>query len=237
MLQLLKNQKGLIAIAIFIKDTHSLIPWIAIIFASVKIIEKEFYLNQDVLHLAKNLLGKVLLSNVGGYRSSGVIIETEAYMAPEDKASHAFNNRLTKRNKTMFMEGGHAYIYICYGIHHLFNVVTAMEGIPHAVLIRALEPIEGIDHMLSRRKMKSMMHTITKGPGSLSQALGIKQNFDAVKLYDPKSPIQILNAGTNYSESEIGISKRIGVESAGESADWPFRFYIKGNPYVSGKKM
>lgn len=201
----------------------------------MKLIDKEYYLNPDVVGLAKSLLGKIIVSKVDNHITSGIIIETEAYKAPEDRASHAFNNRRTPRTSTMFMEGGHAYVYICYGIHHLFNVITAVEGIPHAVLIRALEPLDGLDHMLIRRKMSSLNFTITKGPGSLSQALGITQNLNATKLYDRKSPIQLFESNQKYSDSQIGISKRIGVESSGESASLPYRFYVKGNVYVSGK--
>ncbi|MBK7738400.1 MAG: DNA-3-methyladenine glycosylase [Saprospiraceae bacterium] len=201
----------------------------------MKLIDREYYLNPDVVGLAKSLLGKIIVSKVDNHITSGIIIETEAYKAPEDRASHAFNNRRTPRTSTMFMEGGHAYVYICYGIHHLFNVITAVEGIPHAVLIRALEPLDGLDHMLIRRKMSSLNFTITKGPGSLSQALGITQNLNATKLYDRKSPIQLFESNQKYSDSQIGISKRIGVESSGESASLPYRFYVKGNVYVSGK--
>ena len=201
----------------------------------MKRIDREYYLNPDVVGLAKSLLGKIIVSKVDNHITSGIIIETEAYKAPEDRASHAFNNRRTPRTSTMFMEGGHAYVYICYGIHHLFNVITAVEGIPHAVLIRALEPLDGLDHMLIRRKMSSLNFTITKGPGSLSQALGITQNLNATKLYDRKSPIQLFESNQKYSDSQIGISKRIGVESSGESASLPYRFYVKGNVYVSGK--
>lgn len=201
----------------------------------MKLIDREYYLNPDVVGLAKSLLGKIIVSKVDNHITSGVIIETEAYKAPEDRASHAFNNRRTPRTSTMFMEGGHAYVYICYGIHHLFNVITAVEGIPHAVLIRALEPLDGLDHMLIRRKMSALNYTITKGPGSLSQALGITQNLNATKLYDRKSPIQLFESNQKYSDSQIGISKRIGVESSGDSASLPYRFYVKGNVYVSGK--
>lgn len=201
----------------------------------MKLIDREYYLNPDVVGLAKSLLGKILVSKVDNHITSGIIIETEAYKAPEDRASHAFNNRRTPRTSTMFMEGGHAYVYICYGIHHLFNIITAVEGIPHAILIRALEPLDGLDHMLIRRKMSALNYTITKGPGSLSQALGITQNLNATKLYDRKSPIQLFESNQMYSDSQIGISKRIGVESSGESASLPYRFYVKGNVYVSGK--
>ncbi|MBK6859475.1 MAG: DNA-3-methyladenine glycosylase [Saprospiraceae bacterium] len=200
----------------------------------MKLIDREYYLSPDVVGLAKSLLGKILVSKVDNHITSGIIIETEAYKAPEDRASHAFNNRRTPRTSTMFMEGGHAYVYICYGIHHLFNIITAVEGIPHAVLIRALEPLDGLDHMLIRRRISSLKHTITKGPGSLSQAMGITQNLNATKLYDRKSPIQLFESNQMYSDSQIGISKRIGVESSGDSAHLPYRFYIKGNRFVSG---
>ncbi|MBK8956544.1 MAG: DNA-3-methyladenine glycosylase [Saprospiraceae bacterium] len=200
-------------------------------------IPKEYYLNSDVVFLAQDILGKVLVFNRQGIRHSGIIIEAEAYRAPEDRASHAFGNRLTERTKTMFYEGGHAYIYVCYGIHEMFNIVTGPEGLPHAILIRALEPLEGIQEMLRNRNMPEILSRITKGPGSLTQALGIDRNYNACKLYHPDSPLQIHDQGISYTPQQIGNSKRIGVESAGDAAEWLYRFYVKGNRFVSGKKL
>lgn len=202
----------------------------------MQILPKEYYLNHDVLFLAKDLIGKIIQTNKQGIQTSGRIVETEAYRAPEDRASHAFGNRLTERTKTFYLEGGHSYVYICYGMHHLFNIITADEGIPHAILIRAVHPLEGIEHMLRRRSMDQIQTKITKGPGSLSLALGIHKSDNALKLYQKNSAIQILDDGFLLDEKSIAITPRIGVESAGESALWPYRFYLKNDKYVSGRK-
>jgi DNA-3-methyladenine glycosylase len=197
------------------------------------LLQKAFYQNKDVVELARNLLGKVLLTDIDGVITSGIIIESEAYKAPEDAASHAYKSRLTNRTKTMFLPGGHAYIYLCYGIHEMFNVVTAEEGIPHAILIRAIEPLQGIDCMLNRRNMESLKPAITKGPGSLAKALGISRQYNECKLFDPKSPIRIYDENIHYPDKKIGNSKRIGVQYAGKSAHWPYRFFVKNNEFVS----
>jgi DNA-3-methyladenine glycosylase len=197
------------------------------------ILKKSYYSNPDVLYIANDLLGKVLYTEINGIITSGIIVETEAYKAPEDKASHAYNNRKTERTKTMFLDGGHAYIYLCYGIHEMFNVVTGAPGTPHAVLIRAIEPLEGTETMLLRRNMKEFKSNISKGPGSLTRALGITRQFNECKLYDSKSPVRIYDERIQYNKSQIGISKRIGVQYAEESADWPYRFFVKENEYVS----
>lgn len=197
------------------------------------ILKKSYYSNPDVLYIANDLLGKVLYTAINGIITSGIIVETEAYKAPEDKASHAYNNRKTERTKTMFLDGGHAYIYLCYGIHEMFNVVTGEPGTPHAVLIRAIEPLEGTEAMMLRRNMKEFKSNISKGPGSLTRALGITRQFNECKLYDSKSPVRIYDERIQYNKSQIGISKRIGVQYAEESADWPYRFFVKDNEFVS----
>lgn len=202
----------------------------------MKLLPKEYYLSDDVVFLAKDLIGKILLSTQNGIVTSGRIVETEAYKAPEDKASHAFGNRYTERTKTFFLEGGHSYVYLCYGIHNLFNVITADQGIPHAILIRALHPLDGIETMLNRRSMQRLDSRITKGPGSLSQALGIDKRDNAIKLYQRNSNIQILDDGYASNDRLIINTPRIGVESAGDSAKNLYRFYLKADPYVSGKK-
>lgn len=199
------------------------------------LLPQEFYKTMDVVGLARDCLGKILVSHINGIKFSGMIVEAEAYRAPEDRASHAFGNRLTPRTRTMFMDGGHAYIYVCYGIHEMFNIVSGPEGTPHAILIRAVEPLEGISEMLRNRAFSNMHPTLTKGPGCLTQAMGIDRSFNACKLYHKNSPIQLHDGRNQYSEDEIGTSKRIGVESAGDSAHWFYRFYLKGNPYVSGQ--
>ncbi len=201
------------------------------------IVSESFYLDHDVLALARALIGKLLVTEMDGLRTSGIIVETEAYRAPEDRASHAYGNRLTERTKTMFMSGGHSYVYLCYGVHELFNVVTATEGVPHAVLIRAVEPLQGLEIMFERRSLsEKQKYLLTRGPGSLSKALGIDRSFNATPLYREDSAVRIEDIGIRFAQDEIASSKRIGVENAGESALWPWRYYVKSNPYVSGKK-
>lgn len=197
-------------------------------------IKKEYYLTEDVLFLAKDLIGKVLHITQPHNHLRGMIVEAEAYRAPEDRASHAFGNRMTARNRTMFLEGGHAYVYICYGIHDMLNVVTGPEGLPHAVLIRAIQPLEGIEFMATKRNRKSSDPAIGKGPGCVTQALGINKIHDALKLYQPDSPVQLHDEGIQFNSNEIGISPRIGVESSGESALLPYRFFLRNHPSVSG---
>ena len=135
-------------------------------------IKKSFYLNDDVNKVAKMLLGKRLVTNFGSI-TSGIIVETEAYKGQNDKASHAYNMKRTRRTSPMFFDGGISYIYLCYGIHNLFNVVTNKQNFPDAVLVRAIEPQEGIEVMLKRRKLSKLGYNLTSGPGILSKALGI----------------------------------------------------------------
>jgi DNA-3-methyladenine glycosylase len=198
-----------------------------------------FYQRDDVLLIAQELLGKVLVTKCppagragNGIITSGRIVECEAYDGIIDRASHAFGGRRTARNEIMYAAAGTAYVYICYGIHHLFNVVTNKRDIPHAILIRALEPIEGITEMLQRRKKKQLDNLLTKGPGSLSVALGINVSHNGTSLRSPE--LFIADDGFIPEKKNISLSPRIGVESAGEAAKYPYRFYIKGNPFVSG---
>jgi DNA-3-methyladenine glycosylase len=172
-----------------------------------------------------------------GVKTSGIIVEAEAYRGPDDKACHAFANRRTPRTEVMYNTGGVAYIYICYGIHHLFNVVTGPEDHAHAVLIRALEPLEGIETMMERRQMfKPGDPRLTRGPGALSVALGLTSSFSGHSLIDPQSLIYIEDRNIQFPEERIAAGIRIGVESAGESAKWPWRFYIRNHPNVSAKR-
>lgn len=193
----------------------------------------EFYQRKDVVKIAKELLGKILVTNWKGIVTSGRIVECEAYAGVIDKASHASGGRRTARTEIMFGEGGFAYVYLCYGIHHLFNVVTNSKDIPHAILIRALDPIEGIEEMLLRTSKKKFDHTLTRGPGNVSKALGIFTKDTGESLLGKK--IFIGEDGVTYKKNEIGISPRIGVDYAGADALLPYRFYVKGNPFVSGK--
>jgi DNA-3-methyladenine glycosylase len=199
----------------------------------MKKLEKDFYQRKDVVKIAKELLGKILVTNWEGIITSGRIVETEAYAGMIDKASHASGGRRTARNKIMYGQGGYAYVYLCYGIHHLFNVVTNSEDIPHAILIRALDPLEGIEEMLLRTDKKKLDSTLTKGPGNVSKALGIFTKHSGMSLLGDK--IFIGHDGETYSKKEIASSPRIGVDYAGADALLPYRFYIKGNPFVSGK--
>ncbi|MBK7409300.1 MAG: DNA-3-methyladenine glycosylase [Saprospirales bacterium] len=196
-------------------------------------LEKAFYLRDDVVQISKDLLGKYLVTDLEGIRAVGRIVETEAYRGPEDKASHAYGNRLTPRTQVMFEAGGLAYVYLCYGIHHLFNVVTGAEGQPHAVLIRALEPVEALDTMLLRRDMKAMKPRLTAGPGSLSKAMGIQTAHTGTSLVDPESPIWIEDRGDHLPASDILAGPRVGVDYAGECALWEWRFRIKNSTWTS----
>ncbi len=203
------------------------------LFCNQMLLKESYYQNPDVLFIARDLIGKVLLTEIEGLISSGIIVETEAYRAPEDRASHAFGNKITERTQTMFLSGGHAYIYLCYGLHEMFNVVTAEKGKAHAVLIRGVQPHSGLDLMMHRRNHSIFKNQLTKGPGSVTKALGISRLQNACLLYQTNSPVRIYDEKIKYSDPEIGVSKRIGVGYAAESAIWPFRFYVKDNPFVS----
>ena len=199
----------------------------------LKKLGSEFYKRKDVAKIAKELLGKILVTNWDGVVTSGRIVECEAYEGVIDKASHASGGRRTRRNEIMYGEGGYAYVYLCYGIHHLFNVVTNFHEVPHAILIRALDPIEGVREMLLRTSKKKLDDTLTRGPGNVSKALGIFTRHSGISLSDDQ--IYIADDGATFSKKEIAASPRIGVDYAGEDALLPYRFYVKGNPYVSGK--
>lgn len=186
------------------------------------ILQDDFYLREDVLAISRELLGKVLITEIGGKRTSGIITETEAYAGVTDKASHAYGNRRTKRTETMYAEGGVAYVYLCYGIHHLFNVVTNKKDTPHAVLIRAVKPLEGEKKILSRRKRPGMTSDLCKGPGKVCQALGINLKHDQTPLNGKTIRIEERNIRVN--ENAIISTPRIGVDYAEEDAQLPYRF-------------
>ncbi len=190
-----------------------------------------FYMQEDVVKIAKNLLGKHLLTHIDGQLSGGIIVETEAYNGRSDRACHAFGGRRSARTATMYQAGGVAYVYLCYGIHHLFNVVTHRQDYADAVLIRAIEPTEGIAFMLERRKLSKLHPRLTAGPGCMSQALGIARSHDSISLLE--ETIWIEDRGLQYEESEIKAGPRVGVAYAKEDALLPWRFWVKGNRYVS----
>lgn len=192
---------------------------------------ESYYLGDDVVSISKDLLGKYLFTCIDGVTTGGYIVETEAYNGIVDKASHAFGNRLTPRTKTMFMQGGIAYVYLCYGIHEMFNIVTSVEGRPQAILIRAIQPTDGIEAMQVRRNMPVLKPTITAGPGSVAKALGISRNINAFSLQS--DTIWIEDRGLHFPDEQIKAGPRIGVAYAAEDALLPYRFFVKGNVYVS----
>ncbi|MEN9685173.1 MAG: hypothetical protein RLZZ28_959 [Bacteroidota bacterium] len=194
----------------------------------------KFYRERNVCSVAKQLIGKVLVTTFDHQLTAGRIVETEAYNGMTDKASHAWNGRRTARNEHMYAAGGVAYVYICYGMHHLFNVVTHEAEIPHAVLIRALEPMVGINHMLKRCGKIKAACSITRGPGNLSKALGIDKQHSGIPLTG--NEIYLLDDGFRAKKMQVLATARIGVESAGEDALLPYRFLLKNNPYVSARK-
>jgi DNA-3-methyladenine glycosylase len=189
-----------------------------------------FYLHYDVCELSRFLLGKIFVSNIDGVRTSGIIVETEAYEGVSDKASHAYNNRRTKRTETLYKKGGVLYVYQCYGIHYLTNIVTNQAEVPHAILIRAIEPLEGMEVMLQRLQKKSIKRA-TSGPGLVSKAMGINKSHDSLSLQD--SLVFIEDRGNTVYTNQIVSTTRIGVEYAGAHAKWKYRFFIKGNLFVS----
>ena len=192
-----------------------------------------FYNRKDVVSIARELLGKVVVTNFDGNITSGRIVETEAYAALTDKASHSFAGKRTSRNEHMYASPATAYVYICYGMHQMFNIVTNEKEIPDAVLVRAVEPLQGIDVMLQRTGKLKADYTLTKGPGNVGKALGISKQHSGLHLLDDE--IYLMSDGFIFNENDIGVSKRIGVESAGQDALLPYRFYVRGNKYVSGK--
>lgn len=192
-------------------------------------IEISWFQDDDVVSMAKLFLGKVLCTRIEGVVTKGKIVETEAYSGYNDKACHANGQRKTKRNEIMFEHGGHAYVYLCYGIHHLFNIVTNKQGKADAVLIRAIEPIEGIEIMMQRRRMNKPEKRLTAGPGVLTQAMGISVEYNTVKL---DGDYVWMEEGDN-ADIDIISTTRIGVDYAEEDALKPWRFYISGNKWVS----
>jgi DNA-3-methyladenine glycosylase len=201
---------------------------------NVKKLDHTFYDRKNVVQIARDLLGKILVTQFDGIRSAGRIVETEAYNGVNDRACHAFGGRRTSRTEHLYGGPGTVYVYICYGMHHLFNVITNKKDIPHAVLIRALEPLEGVDQMLMRTGKPSADFTITKGPGNLARAMGMSKIHTGQNLYSEE--IFIEDDGFRYKKNQVLVTKRIGVESAREDAELPYRFIVKGNPYVSAKK-
>ena len=188
----------------------------------------EFYFRDDVVAISRELLGKVLCTNINGVRTDAIITETEAYAGIADKASHAYGNRRTKRTEPMYGPGGTAYVYLCYGIHHLFNVVTNDEGVPQAVLVRAGKPVEGLDEILLRRNRTKVDKTLMGGPGTVSQALGIKTDMTGTSLRGRR--IWIEDRGMTVLDKDVSVGPRVGVDYAQEDAARPYRFTLDALP-------
>ncbi|HUR10623.1 MAG TPA: DNA-3-methyladenine glycosylase [Flavitalea sp.] len=198
-------------------------------------LDKGFYNRKDVLTIAKELLGKIIVTNFDQQFTSCRIVETEAYAGETDKASHAYGGRRTARTEIMFGKPGTAYVYLCYGIHQMFNVVTNSEGIPHAVLIRAAEPLEGIGFMCARAGKIHPDFTLTRGPGNVAKTLGIFTKHTGMSL--DSNHFYIAEDDVRLKKEMILSTTRIGVHYAAEDSLLPYRFLVKGNPYVSGPKL
>ncbi|QLH35179.1 MAG: DNA-3-methyladenine glycosylase [Parachlamydiaceae bacterium] len=185
----------------------------------------DFYTREDVLEISQDLLGKVLRTHINGVYTGGIITETEAYRGPEDQASHAFGGRRTKRNEVMYHQGGVAYVYFIYGIHTMFNIVTNHLDIPHAILIRAIDPLIGIEHMLKRRNKVKLNPTLAGGPGTLTEALGIEMIHNGLPLTGPE--IWLEDHQIKVDNKSIITGPRVGIDYAGEDAHLPWRFIYR----------
>lgn len=201
---------------------------------------RDFYLREDTLQIARDLLGKILVMPAeNGERVSAMIVEAEAYMGAIDKAAHSYGNRRTARTETMFAVGGTVYIFFIYGMYFQFNVVVGAVDTPHAILIRAVEPVEGIDIMRERRALKSKKpdvripdKNLTSGPGKLCIALGIDKSLNNEDLLGNRV---WLEEGKSFADAEISSGKRIGIDYAEEFAEKPWRYWVKDNLFVSRK--
>jgi DNA-3-methyladenine glycosylase len=195
-------------------------------------LDEEFYQGPNVVEIARKLLGKGLFTRKKNIVTGGIIVETEAYSWKE-RGCHAYNARKTDRNAIMFEAGGHSYVYMCYGIHYLFNVVTNQKGTADAVLIRAIEPLEGLAEMNKRRGTLVNPFHLTSGPGKLSKALGIDRTFNGKFLLN--DDVWIEDVGKKIAKVDIEASPRIGIDYAGEDALLPWRFTLKNNRWISRK--
>ncbi len=198
-------------------------------------LDKDFYLRDDVFEISRELLGKHLFTKVGDDEiTGGMIVETEAYAGVIDKASHAYGERRTDRTKIMYHHGGVAYVYLCYGIHSMFNVITNKEDVPHAILVRAIQPTHGIETILKRRNSNKLKRNTAGGPGMLTRALGITLNHDGLNLSG--DTVWIEDMGEKISKQNIIESPRVGVDYAEEFASKPWRFRVKESRWTSPAK-
>jgi DNA-3-methyladenine glycosylase len=187
-------------------------------------LDRSFYTRSDLLQVSRDLLGKVLATNIDGCVTKATITEVEAYAGETDKASHAYGGRRTKRTEPLYKTGGRAYVYLCYGIHHMFNVVTNIDGIPHVALVRAGRPLHGETDMLRRRGKTKTDKTLLGGPGSLGKALGITTGLTGIDLLGDQ--IWIEDQGLTVEDAEISVGPRIGIDYAEEDAKLPYRFIL-----------
>ncbi|MBI2438652.1 MAG: DNA-3-methyladenine glycosylase [Lentisphaerae bacterium] len=193
-----------------------------------------FFRRRDVIQISRDLLGQYLFTRLGRSGvTGGRIVETEAYAGATDRASHAYGNRRTRRTAVMYVPGGVAYIYLCYGLHALFNIITGPKGIPHAVLIRALEPTHGLAVMLRRRRKEHPDRTLTAGPGALAQALGLSVHYSGASLLGNKI---WLEKGIDFLPKQVVSTTRVGVDYAGSDARRPWRFLVRDSAWTSSAK-
>ena len=200
-------------------------------------LERKFY-DRPTLEVSKDLLGKKLVHYVKGEKLSARIVEVEAYIGAIDKAAHIYNNKITERTKVMFGPPGYAYVYLIYGMYHCMNIVTEKDGVAAAVLIRAVEPVNGIETMANYRYSKPIedltkkqIHNLTSGPGKLCVAMNISKINNGADLCGEEMWIE----ADGYHDFEIVTTKRINIDYAEEAIDFPWRFYIKDNPFISRK--
>lgn len=203
-----------------------------------KILENNFF-KRDTVEVAKSLIGKKIIRNISGNFFCAKIVETEAYLGLEDRACHSYGGRITDRNKTLYLPGGHIYVYLIYGMYDLLNIVTRDEDHPEAVLIRGVEPLENLDGISKKRFGKAydnlstyQRKNLTNGPGKLSMALGIDRSLNGKVL---SKDYLYIGEGEEVPEKDLVITKRIGIDYAGEDANLPLRFCLRDNPYVSKK--
>lgn len=197
------------------------------------LLSKEFYLDEDILKISKSLLGKIIYTQIEDKICAAKIVETEAYKAPEDKASHAYANKKTNRTEVMFEEGGIIYMYLCYGLHQMLNIVTGPKGTAHATLIRAVEPITNIELMRTRRKHPKSDLNIGSGPGKVGQAMGLKLMHNGSSLLTREHLIWIEDHGLIIPDQQIICSPRVGIAYAEEYAMYPWRFRILDSKFTS----
>ena len=191
---------------------------------------ESFYQRSNVVKIARELLGKGLFTRIEHTVTGGMIVETEAYSWKE-RGCHAYRARKTQRNAVMFGKGGHSYVYLCYGMHNLFNIVTNEQDAADAILIRAIEPVEGIEEMKRRRGPLTSSFHLTSGPGKLTKALGIDRKWNGKYLLG--NEIWVEDFGRNFPKKDIEASHRIGIDYAGEDAKLPWRFTVKGSLWLS----